>query len=371
MIKARLEYCVEDRGRWYVRRPGHRKIRINATCYDAAGRITPEFMRAYFAAFENLENAPQAPEVTGENTFHWLVDQYYRSSKFKGFDAATQADKRSVMNRFCETAGNLPYAAFRKKDVEASQDKRRARPAAADKLVKCLRALFQWAIKSGHAKSNPAIGVEKINETVGWHTWTQGEIAVYRDHHQVGTRARLALEIFLNVGARISDVARIGRQHETEGRLRFFAWKGRAKKKTRRTIDIPISTEMGAALASTTTTGDLTYLITENGQPFTINGLGNKMRDWCDAAGLQHCSAHGLRKASAVAMAESGLRLLSFAPSLDGASWRPPRSTSEKPMHRRWAPMLSRAWKNTGTEKVSHLRCREQPMRRKWKNNRD
>jgi site-specific recombinase XerD len=31
------------------------------------------------------------------------------------------------------------------------------------------------------------------------------------------------------------------------------------------------------------------------------------MRDWCDAAGLHHCSPHGLRKASAVAIAESGV----------------------------------------------------------------
>jgi hypothetical protein len=43
MIKARLKWCVEDRGRWYVRKPGHRKIRIREKCYDAEGRITPEF----------------------------------------------------------------------------------------------------------------------------------------------------------------------------------------------------------------------------------------------------------------------------------------------------------------------------------------
>jgi hypothetical protein len=30
------------------------------------------------------------------------------------------------------------------------------------------------------------------------------------------------------------------------------------------------------------------------------------MRDWCDAAGLPQCSAHGLRKASAVIFAENG-----------------------------------------------------------------
>ena len=30
------------------------------------------------------------------------------------------------------------------------------------------------------------------------------------------------------------------------------------------------------------------------------------MRDWCDQANLRHCSAHGLRKACAMALAEAG-----------------------------------------------------------------
>ena len=165
-------------------------------------------------------------------------------------------------------------------------------PAAADKLVKYLRALFEWAVKNKHATVNPAVGVEKIHETEGWHTWAPAEVEVYREHHAIGTKARLAL-------------ARIGRQHELEGRLRFFAWKGRGNRKTRRTIDVPISADLAVALA--TLLREMTYLVTELGSPFTINGLGNKMRDWCDAAALNHCSAHGLRKAAAVALAESGV----------------------------------------------------------------
>jgi integrase len=219
-------------------------------------------MKAYFEALEALDGKRAAPKTPREKTFYWLVDQYYRSNKFKGFDALTQADKRSVLDRFCQTAGNMPFAAYRKEDVEASQDKRRETPAAADKLVKYLRALFEWAVKNKHANFNPAVGVEKIHETVGWHTWAPAEVEIYRKHHAIGTKAGLALEIFLNVGARISDVARIGRQHEVEGRLRFVAWKGRGKRKTRRTIDVPISADLAVALANTPT-GDMTYLVTE------------------------------------------------------------------------------------------------------------
>lgn len=85
--------------------------------------------------------------------------------------------------------------------------------------------------------------------------------------------------------------------------MTFVAWKGRNKTKTRRTIDVPIMLELAQALS---TAGDTTYLINDHGRSFTINGLGNKMRDWCDAAGLPQCSAHGLRKASCTMFAENG-----------------------------------------------------------------
>lgn len=80
---------------------------------------------------------------------------------------------------------------------------------------------------------------------------------------------------------------------------------GRRREKTRRTIIARFTKELRQALAATTL-GDMTYLVNDLGRPFTIAGFGNKMRDWCNEAGLPQCSSHGLRKASAVAMAESG-----------------------------------------------------------------
>jgi site-specific recombinase XerD len=310
MMKTRLKYCVFDpdpRGneRYYVRKPGRRKIRIREPFDDHTGKITPEFMAAYWKALDILNGkAPTPPALPREKTFYWLVDKYFKSEEFKRFDRLTQVDKRSVLNRLCETAGSLPYAALRTEDVEASRDKRAATPGAADKLVKYLRSLFNWAIKKKHATSNPAIGVEKINESDGWHTWTPAEVDAYRNHHEIGSKARLALELMINVGARISDAAQIGRQHEADGWLKFVAWKNR-KKKSRKIIECPIRSDLRAALAATQL-GDLTYLVSDQGRPFTINGLGNKMRDWCDAAGLSHCSSHGLRKAAAVILAENG-----------------------------------------------------------------
>lgn len=310
MIKTRLRYCVfdpdpNDNARYYVRKPGRKKIRIRAPFEDAGGNITPEFMQAYFDALATLDGVKAPPKTPREKTFFWLVDQYLRSEEFKRYDELTKADKRGVLNRFCQTAGELPYAAYRQEDVERSRDKRSSTPGAADKLVKYLRVMFKWAIAKKHASHNPSTGVAKINtESEGWHTWTPAEVDIYRKRHEIGTKARLALELMLNVGARISDAARIGRQHEAEGWLKFVAWKNR-NKKTRKTIECPITRDLSAALGATPT-GAMTYLINDLGSAFTINGLGNKMREWCDTAGLPQCSSHGLRKAAAVILAENG-----------------------------------------------------------------
>jgi site-specific recombinase XerD len=314
MIKTRLRYCVFDpdpngNPRYYVRKPGRKKIRIREPFEDISGNITPEFMKAYFAALATLDGAKVTPKTPREKTFSWLVHEYLRSEEFnvlERYDESTKADKRGVLNRFCATAaGELPYAAYRKEDVERSRDKRSSTPGAADKLVKYLRVMFKWAVAKKLASHNPAIGITKINtESEGWHTWTPTEVDIYRKRHKIGTKARLALELMLNVGARISDAARIGRQHEAEGWLKFVAWKNR-NKKSRKTIECPITRDLAAVLAATQT-GDMTYLVTDVGAAFTINGLGNKMRDWCDAAGLTQCSSHGLRKAAAVILAENG-----------------------------------------------------------------
>jgi integrase len=52
--------------------------------------------------------------------------------------------------------------------------------------------------------------------------------------------------------------------------------------------------------------GDLTFLVNDLGRPFTEAGFGNKFREWCDQAGLFHCTAHGIRKAAATIAAENG-----------------------------------------------------------------
>ncbi len=70
-------------------------------------------------------------------------------------------------------------------------------------------------------------------------------------------------------------------------------------------VELPLLPELEAEL-SCAPVGNLTFLVTEYGRPFSENGLGNKMRQWCDEAGLPNCSAHGVHKAGATVAAEDG-----------------------------------------------------------------
>jgi integrase len=55
------------------------------------------------------------------------------------------------------------------------------------------------------------------------------------------------------------------------------------------------------------TTAPFKYLLqNEYGKPFTVAGIGMRFQEWRNAAGLHHCSLHGLRKARARQLAEAG-----------------------------------------------------------------
>ncbi|UVC17009.1 site-specific integrase [Mesorhizobium onobrychidis] len=102
---------------------------------------------------------------------------------------------------------------------------------------------------------------------------------------------------------RREDLAVAGKQHVKAGWLTIRP--GKTAKKTGVVIELPIlpilQDEIDAGAA-----GDMTFLESEWKRPFTVNSLGNKMRDWCDQADLPQCSLHGLRKLGATIAAENG-----------------------------------------------------------------
>lgn len=164
--------------------------------------------------------------------------------------------------------------------------------------------MFKFALRKKLTQNNPARDVEYLKSgSTGFHTWTVDEVRQFEERHPIGTKARLALGLLLLTGQRRSDVIRFGRQHVRGDKITFTQYKGRNRKPKKLTLPVlPALQE----IIDATPCGDLTYLVNDFGRSFTDAGFGNKFRDWCDQAGLHHCSAHGLRKAGATIAANTG-----------------------------------------------------------------
>lgn len=164
--------------------------------------------------------------------------------------------------------------------------------------------MFTWALDRELVDADPSRDVKRLKHaTTGYYAWSAEDVLKYEARHPVGTKPHLAMALLLYTGVRRSDVVRLGRQHVKNGWLKYTAHKNRNH--TPVTVEIPIQPAL-ASIIEQSRTGDLTYLVTEYGKPFTAAGFGGWFRMQCDAAGLPQCSAHGLRKAGAERAAENG-----------------------------------------------------------------
>lgn len=340
VIVDKLRYVYEDKDRhgnvriYFWRGAGHRKIRIK----EEPG--TQAFRDAYSAAWKMetrkgvnlpavIEDKPRAVTIIPPQagTFRWLCTKYFASGDFKRLDPTTQKRRRSILEACFEEPvapdeeaifADFPLKRMTRTAIKVLRDRKSEFPEAANGRVKAIRQVYRWALDEDDipVDRNIAADVSYIRTaSEGFHSWTPAEVERFEEFYPVGTVARLAFSLLLYTGVRRSDVVLFGKQHVQRGTiqidgedvpcswLHFTAFKGRNKKPI--TLDIPILPVLQEVIDASPI-GDLTFIINEYGRPFTAASFGNRMRKWCDAAGLPECSAHGLRKAGATRAAENG-----------------------------------------------------------------
>lgn len=267
---------------------------------------SPEFAAEHREAVTaEVAGAVLAPAIAG--SLDDLCQRLYRSPGWIRTAARSQRTNRAILERFANLTtkkgvrfGALPVALMTVASIERELGKMADRPGAANSLRKQLKRVLRYAVKLGWRTDNPAAMTDAYSAGPGFHTWTDDEIEQYRAFHPYGTTARLALEIALNTAGRRCNVAMIDRTMLREGKFHIQHAKG-----CEATI-VAASPETLEAIEAMPVTGIGSLIVTEYGKPFSVAGLGNKMRDWCDKAGLPHCSMHGLRKAQSRRLAEAG-----------------------------------------------------------------
>jgi|GraSoiStandDraft_41_1057321.scaffolds.fasta_scaffold97980_2 integrase len=279
--------------RWYFRRAGFKQVRLPGLPWS------PEFMAAHELALAG-QPAPIGAERVRPGTLRALAVSYFASPAFRTTRPSTQYTYRNVIDRLCVQHGDKRVALLQRDHVVKLLAARANTPRTANALRQSLRALMQHAVEIGLRADDPTRDVRKIPTAKGegYHSWTESEIAQFEHRHPVGSRARLAFALLLYTGQRRSDVVRMGHQHIKDGGICV------RQQKTGREVWIPVHEALAPIIADAA--GNLTFLLTDHGKPYTAAGFGNWFRDQCRAAGLHGCSAHGLRKAAARRLAEAG-----------------------------------------------------------------
>jgi site-specific recombinase XerD len=265
-------------------------------------------MAAYDAAMkgELREATPVGVKRAPPGSLSNLIASYYGSTAFDGLEPSTKRTYRASLEPLREKFGQLSVRTMQTKHVEAMVRGLSDRPASANKLLKRLKTLMELAVRMGWRTDNPAAPVRPYRiKSDGFHAWTEQEIEAFKARYPSGTRERLALALLLSTGQRGSDVVKMGAPAIVRLNDGTQAIKLR-QQKTRTELIIPVLPELAAEL-SINRGPHLVFLTTAYGKPFSIKGF----QQWFAAraklaTGNPKCTAHGLRKACAVRLAEAG-----------------------------------------------------------------
>jgi hypothetical protein len=90
--------------------------------------------------------------------------------------------------------------------------------------------------------------------------------------------------VLLFAGTRKSDMVRLGPQHVVNGWIRYVPRKTRHVNPD--ASEKPLLSVLAEVITASPRGPDAFLVAEKTGQPYTANGLGNAMRQWCDAAGF-------------------------------------------------------------------------------------
>lgn len=296
----------DNRGklRHYLRKPGAKPVALPGPVFSL------EFWTAYHAAMQaDVKSISQ--QKTGKDapgTMGALIAQYYASVAFTGLSPVTQDGYKRHLERFRAKHGHRSVAGLKALHVDAILGEEAARSKAqASNLRKRLFTLMTLAAKWGYRDDNPMLSASRVKyKAKGYRTWTDADIARYRDHWAAGTPQRIALEILLYTGLRRSDAVRLGRQHIVGGFIRITTKKSGHTVK----LNIPVHDDFKSFL-DTLPTDNLALIVTKYGIPRSEKGFTGWIIEAAREAGLpEHSSPHGVRKASCRMLAEAGCSAL-------------------------------------------------------------
>jgi integrase len=240
----------------------------------------------------------RSPEKPG--TIAALITSYKRTDEYLNLRATSKLGYNSRLDMLRAQHGHRAVAGLTRDRIESGILRPlRNTPSSALDTLKKLRILIKHAIGKRWLPADPSLGIKrpKPNEV---RSWTDAEIALFQKRWPVGTKQRLAFDIYFYVGQRGGDVYLLTWSHFEGGYLRL------KQSKTKVDVEIEVHPDLQAHL-DVAPRKHITIINTEFGRPFSRKGFGQWFRKAMTDAGLPlDCKPHGIRKAMGRILAESG-----------------------------------------------------------------
>jgi len=270
----------------------------------------PENDDRFLAAYAKAGSVTPRRTRGAEGSIEAAAAAFLASGTFARMAASTRATVRRSVDRIASDRGAGLLVDLRADHLR--KDLRALTPGAAINRLKAWRWILRHAVETGVMATDPSAGIKPPRGTTTPHRqWTGAEIAAFRDHWAPGTQQRQAMEVLHWTGARCVDAVRFGWQLVTpDGWLRFV------QAKTGGPATVPVHRLPGwctalqrdhAAFLAELPADRLQWIVTAFGKPRSQKGLSQWFSAAATEAGLPaDCTAHGLRKARAAALAEVG-----------------------------------------------------------------
>lgn len=300
VLKLKYVHRFRDRHgkvRHYFRRAGYNRVPLRGPPGST------EFMADYQAALAGdiggRRQIGSGRVIVG--TVAAAAVGYLMSVDFLALSKGTQNVRRRAVDRFRLEHGDKPVRSLQTHHIKAMMAERVDTPNAANYLIQTIRWLMKYSVEMGWRRDDPTIGIKKIAiDSDGFHSWSEEEITQFEAFWPVGKKQRLAFDLLLHTGQRSGDVRNMNRSQIKSGVMHV------RQEKTGAWVYVPVTAELQRSLDGVAS-DQMIWLLTRTGEQFSEKGFSNYISRAAALAGLpKGCSAHGLRKAAAVRLAEAG-----------------------------------------------------------------
>ena len=216
----RLVHAFIDRhgrSRFYLRRKGYSKVPLPGLPWS------PSFMEVYERALFAHQQVEIGASRTTAGTLNAAVVAYYKSGAFtKELGESTQSSQRSLVERFRAEHGDKRLRKLERRHMQtyiSSLQSQSVQP----NMLRAMRHFPRFAGgRPDRCRPERWRQARQDGKCRRVHTWSEEHVARFEATHPVGSRARLALALYLNFGVRKSDVVRVGPRHVKDGVLADF-----------------------------------------------------------------------------------------------------------------------------------------------------